>query len=227
MDRPAEPGTWLVWGIGPQPGLFDDYWCNEVGAGDEELLVMIRDRDPEYPLPDDDAGGPDNLDDSWAIEVSGITGEEVQERTGLLSPGMIRGVMRTDRPERHRRPSEAVLQVQPADDEVREEWIRKTDDPGIRNVSAVSVTPPGDSSGWQVAVWVMEFIRADPLEAEVRRRIADALRRVSGVTSADEQDREQWWVTGTPSGEALVRAAAEVVDDLEDRIRAFMYGGDG
>jgi hypothetical protein len=132
-----------------------------------------------------------------------------------------------DRPERHRRPSEAVLQVQPADDEVREEWIRKTDDPGIRNVSAVSVAPPGDSSGWQVAVWVMEFIRADPLEAEVRRRIADALRRVSGVTSVDEQDREQWSVTGTPSGEALVRAAAEVVDDLEDRIRAFMYGGDG
>jgi cephalosporin-C deacetylase-like acetyl esterase len=73
----------------------------------------------------------------------------------------------------------------------------------------------------------MEFIRADPLEAEVRRRIADALRRVSGVTSVDEQDREQWSVTGTPSGEALVRAAAEVVDDLEDRIRAFMYGGDG
>jgi len=85
---------------------------------------------------------------------------------------MIRGVMRADRREWHRRPSEAVLQVQPADDEVREEWVRKTDDPGIRNVSAVSVTPPGDS-------------------------------------------------------ETLVRAAAEVVDDLEDRIRAFMYGGDG
>jgi hypothetical protein len=29
-----------------------------------------------------------------------------------------------------------------------------------------------------------------------------------------------WFVTGTPSGQALVEAAAQVVDDLSDRTRA-------
>jgi Transposase DDE domain group 1 len=35
-------------------------------------------------------------------------------------------------------------------------------------------------------------------------------------------DIEQWFVTGTPSGKALVEAAAQVVDDLVDRIRAYL-----
>ena len=104
----------------------------------------------------------------------------------------------------------------------REAWLRETDEPGIRNVDANSVDDPGDISGWQVAIWAMEFVRDDPLEAELRQRITDALRQVSGVTSAEEQDREHWFVTGNPSGRALVEAAARVVDDLANQTRAYM-----
>ena len=79
-------------------------------------------------------------------------------------------------------------------------------------------------SGWQVAVAVMEFVREDPLESELRRRIPVALRSVEGVETAEEYDRELWFVTGTPSGEALVRAVAEVVDDLADQTRGYVGG---
>jgi len=34
-----------------------------------------------------------------------------------------------------------------------------------------------------------------------------------------EHDKEQWDVAGAPSGEALTRAAASVVDELADRMR--------
>jgi hypothetical protein len=37
-----------------------------------------------------------------------------------------------------------------------------------------------------------------------------------------EDDREVWGVTGTVSGEALIRAAASVVDHLADRARAYL-----
>ncbi len=40
--------------------------------------------------------------------------------------------------------------------------------------------------GWNVFVDVMEFIREEPLEGELRRRIAAALRAVDGVTAAEE-----------------------------------------
>jgi hypothetical protein len=42
--------------------------------------------------------------------------------------------------------------------------------------------------------------------------------------TADEMDTEVWFVTGTPSGEALVRAVAEVVDDLAEPMRAYYWG---
>jgi len=71
-------------------------------------------------------------------------------------------------------------------------WFRQTDDPGIRNVNALLADPPGETRSWQVAIWAMECVREDPLESEFRLRITDALRQVSGVTSADEQDRETW-----------------------------------
>ena len=54
----------------------------------------------------------------------------------------------------------------------------------------------------------------------MRQRIGSALRGVDGVAEVAEEDREVWYVTGTPSGEALVRAAAQVVDDLAGRARA-------
>ena len=47
-----------------------------------------------------------------------------------------------------------------------------------------------------------------------------ALVSVEGVTSVAEQDREIWFVTGTPSGPALTSAAAQVVDELAGRTRA-------
>jgi hypothetical protein len=70
----------------------------------------------------------------------------------------------------------------------------------------------------------MEFVREGPLEGELRRRIAAALRSVEGVETAEEMDTEVWFVTGTPAGEALVRAVAEVVDDLADQTRAYAQG---
>jgi hypothetical protein len=37
------------------------------------------------------------------------------------------------------------------------------------------------------------------------------------VETADEMDREVWFVTGTPAGAALVRAVGEVLDDLAEQ----------
>ena len=117
-----------------------------------------------------------------------------------------------------------IRQIEPEDDEIQEEWLRETDEPDIGNVGASRVD---DIGGWQVDVWAMEFVRSNPLESELRLRVLSALRSVGGVTSADEQDRETWFVTGRPSGRALVGAAARIVDDLADRIRAHIGDLDG
>ena len=42
---------------------------------------------------------------------------------------------------------------------------------------------------WNVVIWVAEFLREDPLETELRGRIASALGAVDGVA---EEDREVW-----------------------------------
>jgi hypothetical protein len=102
-----------------------------------------------------------------------------------------------------------------------EAWERVTSDWEVRGVEAAR---RDDAGGWQVTVAVMEFVREDPLEGKLRRRIAAALRSVGGVDTAVEEDTEVWFVTGAPSGEALVRAAAEVVDDLADQTRAYAGG---
>lgn len=112
--------------------------------------------------------------------------------------------------------SDDVQQIQPLDSGIAEEWIRKTDDPDLRAVSASKLRA---GPLWNVSVWVMEFVRTDPLESELRRRIADALSAVDGVTSVEEEDREVWTATGTPTGEALVEAVALVVDDLAPQTR--------
>jgi hypothetical protein len=101
------------------------------------------------------------------------------------------------------------------DPSLTEEWLRETDEPEIRAVSASK----SDDGDWQVSIWAQEFFRAGSLGVELRQRMASALRAVAGVTSAEEQDNETWYVTGTPSGEALTRAAASVVDDMADRLR--------
>jgi hypothetical protein len=56
--------------------------------------------------------------------------------------------------------------------------------------------------------------REDPLESELRQQMATALGAVPSVDVVAEEDRELWYVTGAPSGEALIRAAAQVVDHL-------------
>jgi hypothetical protein len=117
--------------------------------------------------------------------------------------------------------SDEIRQIHPQDPEIQEEWLRETGEPGIRAVSACRVDEIG---GWQVIVWVMEYVSDDPLESELRQRIATALRNVTGVTSAGEQERETWFVTGTPSGKALIEATARVVDDLAERTRAHLEG---
>jgi hypothetical protein len=90
-------------------------------------------------------------------------------------------------------------------DDSDEAWERdiEVDDGEARWVEATRVRAwellggghsPG---GWNVTVAAMEFVREEPLEGELRRRIAAALRSVEGVESADEMDREVWFVTGT------------------------------
>lgn len=115
-----------------------------------------------------------------------------------------------------------VVQVSRADFEGDESWERVTDEEDLLGVSASRADGEGD--GWSVFVSVMEFIREEPLEGELRRRIAAALASVSGATAAVESDREVWWVTGSCSGEALVRAVSAVLNDLAGQTRAAYYG---
>jgi hypothetical protein len=114
-----------------------------------------------------------------------------------------------------------IRSVEPGDPDLQEEWLRETDEGEIRDAVANRWDAIG---GWQVSVWALANIRDDPLETELRQRISTALRAVRGVTAADEQDQETFFVTGTPSGRELLEAVAQVVDDLADRSRAHMRG---
>ena len=107
--------------------------------------------------------------------------------------------------------------VEPDDDEIDEEWIRWTDYPELRGVDACRVDKIG---GWMVGICAQEFFRRDPLGVELRQRVRSALLAVEGVTGVLEHDSETWDVTGMPSGEALTRAAARVVDDMFERLQA-------
>lgn len=114
--------------------------------------------------------------------------------------------------------SDDIRQIQPEDDEIAEEWLRETDEPMVGGVSAARIDEMG---GWLVSVWAMEGVRSDPYESEFRQRILTALRSVTGVTDAEEHDREDWFAVGNPSGKALVETVAAVVDELADRTRAY------
>jgi hypothetical protein len=50
-----------------------------------------------------------------------------------------------------------------------EAWERVTGEPDVRGVDAARIDFAG---GWNVTVAVMEFVREDPLESELRRRAA-------------------------------------------------------
>ena len=104
------------------------------------------------------------------------------------------------------------------DDSYTETWQRLADDPVERAVRGVSVSR-WDDGQWQVWIWAQEYFRQGPTGVELRQRIVNALAAVEGVTTVADWDAESWCVLGTPSGEALTRAAAHVIDDLADRLR--------
>jgi len=111
--------------------------------------------------------------------------------------------------------TDEIRQVTPEDDEVSEEWGRETNEQ-ILGVSACRVDWLGV---WHVVVAAQEFFRQDPLGLELRQRVRRAMELVPGVTGVAENNNETWHITGSPSGEALVRAVASVLDDLAERMR--------
>lgn len=123
--------------------------------------------------------------------------------------------------ERHydARVSEEVRRA-PADEaDADEVWQRLTDEPDIRDVESWT---DSEVDGWVVEVPAQEFFRQDPLGTELRRRMEAALRAVPRVTYVGERDNESWSVRGNPSGQALTKAATDVLDHLADRLRAGM-----
>lgn len=108
-----------------------------------------------------------------------------------------------------------IRQVMPEDDEVSEEWGRETNEQ-ILGVSACWIDV---ERFWYVVVAAQEFFRQDPLGLELRQRAQRAMELVPGATGVEENDNETWLVTGSASGEALVRAVASVLDDLAPHMR--------
>jgi len=105
--------------------------------------------------------------------------------------------------------------VPPTDDELEEQWSRSSDEPELRDVEAFK---PEDDD-WRVVVAVAEFVREEPLESELIEGVESAIRSVSGVTNVWHEDREQWVVEGSPSGEQLVTAVADFLDHFAERAR--------
>ena len=119
--------------------------------------------------------------------------------------------------------SEEVRQTTPPDEEMSEYWERL---PGRENELRGVEAWTGEvlEGRWQVTIWAQEFFRRDPLGLELRQRLHRALSAVPGVTDAAEEDTETWIVLGSPSGEALCQAAANVLDELADRMRSARAG---
>ena len=111
--------------------------------------------------------------------------------------------------------TDEIRQVTPEDDEISEEWGRNTDEQ-ILGVSACRIDRLGV---WHVVVAAQEFFRQDLLGRELRQRVRRAMEQVPGTTGVAENNNETWHVTGSPSGEALVRSVASVLDDLAERMR--------
>jgi len=120
------------------------------------------------------------------------------------------------------RSRDEIRRVEPEDGELSEEWLRETSEPDLRGIN-VTRWADGVDWPWQIGVYVAEFVREEPLESELRRRLGEALRAVAGVEDVAEQDREVWIVRGEASGAALTAAAAGVVDEMADRLRAALF----
>ena len=114
--------------------------------------------------------------------------------------------------------ADEITSIEPSDD-FSEEWIRETSEPDIRDLGVAQLR---DGGTWEVSIALAEFVRDDPLEADMRRHMQEALAGVLGVTTVTEHDRETWDVAGNPSGQDLIRAAAGVLDGLAGRSREYM-----
>jgi hypothetical protein len=117
-----------------------------------------------------------------------------------------------------------VCRVDPAEleeEEITEAWRRYPDQDGhLRGVEVASGEGLGEPFDWLVTISAREYFRDDPLGQELKQRLESAMLAVPGVASAENSSRETWYVTGAVSGEALCRAAANVVDELAGRMRA-------
>lgn len=116
-----------------------------------------------------------------------------------------------------------VERYETGDPEIAEAWQRCCDDPELQGADATRLSAGGDWP-WQVGISAAEFVRGDPLESDLRKRVKAALREVSGVADVAEEDREVWLVAGSPTGPDLVRAVASVLDALEPSIRSALEG---
>jgi hypothetical protein len=101
-----------------------------------------------------------------------------------------------------------------------EEWERVTDEPDLFGVNAARMDHP--TCHWQVGVAIAEFVRKEPLEGLLDQAITTALGKVQGARDVAREDREAWVVQGQVSGEALVRACAIALDQLEADLRQHM-----
>jgi len=122
--------------------------------------------------------------------------------------------------------TDSVQRLPDSEVDGEEGWDRLTDEPEIRGVEAL-LSDSGGKWPWQVTIWVAEFLREDPLQSELHQGLDRALRAVPGVLDVANEDTEVWVVAGTPTGDALVAAAAQVVDTLADRAREHIDGLDG
>ncbi len=108
------------------------------------------------------------------------------------------------------------------DEEISDYWERVPADEryllGVKVISGERF--PEEPFDWLVTISAREYFRDDPLGQELRHRLESAMLAVPGVTSAENASWETWYVTGKASGEALCQAAATVVDELADRMRA-------
>jgi hypothetical protein len=113
-----------------------------------------------------------------------------------------------------------VVEETPTDDEIVEEWSRR----GTCELCGVFAWKRRvfDDFPWRIGVDAMEAVREEPLESEIRRKIADAIAAVPGVTDFAEEDREVWAVGGAPKGPDLVRAVGRAVDTFRDRLQDYL-----
>ena len=106
-------------------------------------------------------------------------------------------------------------------DEDQSSWTSVSEEMDVYGVEVMSYTEYKPNA-WQVVVSAMEFVREDPLEAEIRGALAEALRRVPGVSEVIEEDREVWVVVGPTSGQPIAQVAADLIESFGPRITDFI-----